>query len=123
MAKKTKSIRPPQSKGTKAARSSGAKANAGKGKLAQRALVAASRSIAAANVDQQVIAIIQTWSGSQSVPKTTDSLGTLAPNGVPFDIAANNLAGQLDDQLGAQIQGSDLTKSTTVDDVINDVLS
>ena len=123
MAKKPKSTKPPQSKGTKAAKSRGAKANAGTGKLGQRALVAASRSISAANVDQQVIAIIQTWSGPQGVPKTTDTLGALAPNGVPFDIAANNLAGQLDAQLGTQIQGSDLTKSTTVNDVINDVLS
>jgi acyl carrier protein len=76
------------------------------------------------NVEDQVKGIVQSWAGMSSEPESTDTLGNLWGNrSVPFSVAANDLAGQLDDELGAQIQGSDLTTATTVADIVNDVLS
>ncbi len=76
------------------------------------------------DVESQVKDIVQSWAGSNSEPKSTDTLGALWGNRpVPFSVAANNLAGQLNDKLGSQFQGSDLTVTTTVADVVNDVLS
>lgn len=76
------------------------------------------------SVEDQVKDIVQSWAGTDSEPNSGDTLGALWGNRpAPFNVAANNLAGQLDAKLGAQIKGSDLTTATTVADVVNLVLS
>jgi hypothetical protein len=73
-------------------------------------------------VGDQVIAIVKEWSGKD--PGIMDTLGQLwQGKSVPFPVAASNLAGLLHDRLGTQLQGTDFAPSTTVDDVIHDVVS
>jgi hypothetical protein len=81
-------------------------------------------SIARVGVDEQVIAIIKKWKNLSQDPAVTDTLGKLWGDiSGPFSDGANKLAGMLNQDLGTQIQGSDFSATTTVQDVINDVLS
>jgi acyl carrier protein len=73
-------------------------------------------------VEDQVVAIIQDWSGKD--PGIMDTLGKLwEGKSVPFPVGATNLAGMLNNKLGTHLQGTDFETSTTVDDVIHDVVS
>jgi hypothetical protein len=80
--------------------------------------------VAGTGVDEQVIAIIKKWKNLSQDPALTDTLGRIwGDTSGPFSDGANKLAGMLDDSLGTQIHGSDFSSSTTVQDVINDVVS
>jgi len=73
-------------------------------------------------VEDQVIAIINAWSGKNAA--IVDTLGKLwGDTAAPFSVGAIRLAGMLNANLGTQIQGSDLAPTTTVDDVIHMVLA
>jgi hypothetical protein len=75
-------------------------------------------------VDEQVIAIIREWKKLPQDPVLSDTLGALWGNtSGPFSDGANKLAGMLNASLGTSIQGSDFSPSTTVADVVHDVLS
>jgi hypothetical protein len=75
-------------------------------------------------VDEQVVAIIRKWKNLDQDPALTDTLGKLwGDTSGPFSDGATKLAGMLNESLGTQIQGSDFSATTTVDDVIHDVLS
>ena len=75
-------------------------------------------------VDEQVIAIIKQWKQLSQDPALSDTLGSLwGTTSGPFSDGANKLAGMLNASLGSSIQGSDFSPSTTVGDVIHDVLS
>jgi hypothetical protein len=80
--------------------------------------------VAGGGVQGQVIAVIRQWKNLPQDPALSDTLGALwGTTSGPFSDGANKLAGMLNASLGSSIQGSDFSPSTTVGDVIHDVLS
>jgi len=80
--------------------------------------------VAGSGVDDQVIAVIRNWRNLPKDPALSDTLGALwGSTSGPFSDGATKLAGMLNASLGTSIQGSDFSPSTTVADVIHDVLS
>jgi len=73
-------------------------------------------------IEDQVLAIINSWSGKDA--SIMDTLANLwADTAAPFSVGAIKLAAMLNANLGSQIQSSDLSPATTVDDVIHMVMS
>jgi hypothetical protein len=73
------------------------------------------------DVAGRITAIVQEWANAATEPASDATLANLwASSGVaaPFDVAAQDLARRLNEDLGSSLRGSDINDSTTVGDLI-----